>query len=160
MPRSRREPPAGGAGDGEFDLQELLGEVRSIRDERDELKAAVEELRTATTAQQRRAAERDVRQAESGLAKALRDAGFADVSETDLEDLRKRRRQAEYNEWFEARLERMGAELEAEAEAAQRDAGSGRGSGRQQRRQQRDDSAGDGDDAGSGRTGGRHGYFG
>lgn len=123
-----------------------------MRAERDELRTALEELRQASTPSQRRHAQREVAAAETGLAKALRDAGYHDISEGDLEDLRRSRRRAEFDQWL--------AEAEAaRAGAGDDDKGDGKGKGKtgtgtRTKPPADDDDKGDGD-----RGRGRRGYF-
>src|SRR6266404_894204 len=123
MPRQRQPapPPEG----DEIDIAALLDEVRGTNARQDELAAAIEELRTARTPAARRRAALDVDAAEEGLVKALRQHGYHDITVDDLEELRRGRRESEFESWFDKRLQRMGDELEAESVAAAAEGGAG-----------------------------------
>lgn len=162
MPRSRQQPQPEG---DEIDIGALLEEVRGIREERDELRTAIEELRTARTPSARRAATRDVDAAEEGLAKALRQHGYHDITADDLEDLRRSRRQSEFDAWFDQRLQRMDEELEAEtAQAASGGAGKAKNAAPTRKAAKVADGADGGDEGGDGGAEGaegrgKRGYF-
>lgn len=113
MARQRTDPDGGEERD---ELAELVAEIRS---ERDELLQRIETLESARSEPARREARREVRQSESGLAKALRDAGFHDLSEDDLHELRSTRQRAQFDRWLDERIARE----EAAAAGDEKDAG-------------------------------------
>lgn len=139
-PRQRSTKHDDDGGD-DVDIRELIEEVRGIREEREELRGAIEELRKAKTPGQRQRAERDVRDAESDLAKALRAAGYPDVDEEDLRALRTQRQRSQFDEWYE---ERRAAEREEEA------GGDDGEKGKQKRRRAKKSDGDGGDDGGDG----------
>lgn len=154
-PRQRQDPPGGEGGD---ELAELVEELRAGQDE---LRTAIEELRSARTPATRRRAQRDVDAAESDLGKALRAAGFHDLSEDDLHELRGIRERERFERFFDERLERMGRELEDEADAARKGKGKNESDGKTSRTRARtpagDDGDGDGGEEEADRK--RRGYF-
>lgn len=149
---------AGDDGGGESTLEEFIAEYRS---DREEMGRRLEQLESRPARAQRDTSSGRGTGGERDLEKALRAAGFDDLTEDDLRDLRAGKRRSEIEGVLDDWLERRGAELAAEADAAQEGDGKGKSkpksSSAGSRKKTDDDTGGEGDGDGEGRGGG---YFG